>query len=103
MLFPIFVVMIVVSLAFAIPDATTMGSNLEPVLARGIGPVLRGSVIPIIIAQYLCLTTIIRANQPKSPGTALGPYRFHRDAGINPLAVTQYWGPTKVHGRSSHS
>ncbi len=74
LLFPIFVVMIVVSLAFAIPDATTMGSNLEPVLARGIGPVLRGSIIPtVIIAQYLCLTMIIpAANQPKKAlGTAL--------------------------------
>ncbi len=74
LLFPIFVVMIVVSLAFAIPDATTMGSNLEPVLARGIGPVLRGSIIPtVVIAQYLCLTMIIpAANQPKKAlGTAL--------------------------------
>jgi spore germination protein KB len=74
LLFPIFVLMIVLSLAFAAPDALTMKYNLEPVLARGIGPVVRGSIVPIIIiAQYLCLTMIIpSANQPKKAlGTAL--------------------------------
>jgi spore germination protein KB len=67
LLFPVFVIMIALSLGFAIPDALSLKQNLEPVLARGMGPVLRGSITPIIIiAQYLCLTMITPAsNQPK--------------------------------------
>lgn len=74
LLFPIFVAMIVLSLAFAVPDVIDLKRNLEPALSRGAGPVLRGSVIPtIIIAQYLCLVMIIPAsNRPKKAlGTAL--------------------------------
>jgi spore germination protein KB len=97
LLFPIFVLTLVVSLAFAIPDAVTMKSNLEPVLARGIGPVLRGSIIPtIIIAQYLCLTMIIpAANQPKKAlGTALWALAGSSIALVLiTLAVTAILGP----------
>ncbi len=74
LLFPVFLAAIVLSLGFALPDALLLKRNLEPVLARGIGPVLRGSIIPIIIiAQYLALTMVIpAANQPgKALGTAL--------------------------------
>ncbi len=74
LLFPIFVAMLTLSLAFAIPDALAMKENLQPVLSRGAGPVLRGSMVPIIIiAQYLSLTMLIPVtNQPKKAlGTAL--------------------------------
>lgn len=67
LLFPVFLSMLVLSLMFAIPDFLLLKNNLEPVLARGAGPVLRGSIIPtIIIAQYLILTMIIPSTeQPK--------------------------------------
>lgn len=74
LLFPVFLIMLILSLAFAIPDFLTFKRNLEPVFARGLGPVLRGSIVPtVIIAQYLVLTMLIPAvDQPeKSLNTTL--------------------------------
>lgn len=68
-LFPILAVAVVVSLIIAIPSVRFGKINLQPVLARGLGPVLRGSVVPTsIIAQYLVLTILIPAiNKPQKP------------------------------------
>ncbi len=74
LLFPIFLAMLIFSLIFALPDFFTFKDNLEPVLARGIGPVFRGSLVPtVIIAQYLVLAMLIpNSVQPKKTlGTAL--------------------------------
>lgn len=74
LLFPIFLIMLILSLVFAIPDFLTFKDNLEPVLARGAGPVIRGSIVPtVIIAQYLVLSMIIpTSDQPeKTLKTAL--------------------------------
>jgi spore germination protein KB len=74
----------------------TMKYNLEPVLARGIGPVVRGSIVPIIIiAQYLCLTMIIpAANQPKKAlGTALWALTGSTVIGINHAGCSSNMGP----------
>lgn len=60
LLFPLYLLMIVISLLLPVPQMTPLLFNLEPVLARGPGPVLGGAVIPVaIIAQYLVITMLI--------------------------------------------
>jgi len=99
LLFPIFISAILLSLIFAIPEFTLLKRNLEPVLARGVGPVLRGALVPtIIIAQYLCLTMIIPAtNQPKKAlGTALWALAGSTAVlTLVALAVTAILGPDR--------
>ena len=99
LLFPIFISAILLSLIFAIPEFTLLKWNLEPVLARGVGPVLRGALVPtIIIAQYLCLTMVIPAtNQPKKAlGTALWALAGSTAVlTLVALAVTAILGPDR--------
>jgi spore germination protein KB len=73
--FPLFILMVFASLAMAVPQAWLLLHNLEPVLARGAGPVLRGAATPIaVISQYMVLTMLIPAvTEPKRAlRTALG-------------------------------
>lgn len=67
LLFPIYLLMIVGSLLLPLPLLKVMFYNLEPVLARGFGPVFRGAVTPMaVIVQFLTLTMLIPSlNQPK--------------------------------------
>ena len=67
LLFPIYLLMIIGSLLMPLPILKTMLYNLEPVLARGAGPVLRGSVTPAAVTvQFLVLTMLIPSvNEPK--------------------------------------
>ncbi|MFO8059420.1 MAG: endospore germination permease [Bacillota bacterium] len=59
-LFPLFLLVLVLTLLFPLPDLRALAVNLEPVLARGAGPVLRGAVVPtVMIAQYLVLIMLI--------------------------------------------
>ena len=60
LLLPLFLLMIVGSLMVPLFEFPRGLENLQPVLARGMGPVLRGSITPIaIVAQYLVLTMLI--------------------------------------------
>lgn len=74
LLFPFYILMIVLSITIPLPQAIDQLHNLEPILARGIMPVLGGSaVITAMIANHLVLTVLIPAvNKPeKSLGTTL--------------------------------
>lgn len=56
LLFPFFVLMIVLALIFPLPGGRFLLANLEPIMSRGVAPVLRGALVPtLIIAQYLSL------------------------------------------------
>jgi len=71
-LFPLFTASVLFSLFAALPQISL--SELQPVFARGFGPVLRGAIVPsIITAQYLSLTVLTpHTNAPKKAlGTAL--------------------------------
>lgn len=67
LLFPAYLLMIIASLLMPIPLLRTMLYNLEPVLARGAGPVLRAAITPsIIVVQFLVLTMLTPStNEPK--------------------------------------
>ncbi|HHT71193.1 MAG TPA: endospore germination permease [Firmicutes bacterium] len=57
-LFPLFALMLVLSLVMILPLVRLQ--NLQPVLARGIGPILQSSITPTAIAaQSLVLTVLI--------------------------------------------
>lgn len=59
-LFPLFVLMLVLSLGMVVPLVEIR--NLQPVMARGLLPVVRGSITPTAIAaQMLVLTMLIPA------------------------------------------
>lgn len=67
LLFPIYLLMIIGSLLLPLPLLKVMSYNLEPVFARGFGPVFRGAVTPAaVIVQFLTLTMLTPSlNQPK--------------------------------------
>lgn len=67
LLFPIYLLMIITSLLMPLPLLQVMLYNLEPVLARGCGPVLRGAITPaVIVVQFLVLTMLVPStNEPK--------------------------------------
>ncbi|NLI70684.1 MAG: endospore germination permease [Firmicutes bacterium] len=74
LLFPFYVLMIVLSITIPLPQAINQLHNLQPVLARGIMPILGGSaVITAMIANHLVLTVLIPAvtKPEKSLNTAL--------------------------------
>ena len=80
--FPLFILAILASLVLAAPQAWPNLTNLEPVLARGAGPMLRGAVSPVAItSQFLVLTVLAPA--------AVEPTRAMRSA----LAL---WGLSTV-------
>lgn len=75
LLFPVYLLMIVGSLLMPLPQLKVALANLEPVLARGAGPVLRGAITPATVTvQFLVLTILIPSvNEPKRAlRTALG-------------------------------
>ncbi len=57
LLFPFFVLMIALALVFIpLSEMRFLLGNLEPIMSRGMAPVLRGALVPtLIIAQYLSL------------------------------------------------
>lgn len=65
--FPLFLFMIVLSLLAPLPQTPALVHNIEPLLARGAGPVLRGAITPVsIISQFMVLTMITPSlNEPK--------------------------------------
>lgn len=67
LLFPVYLLMIIGSLLFPLPQLQEFLVNLEPVLARGAGPVLRGAATPAVFTlQFLVLTMLApSANEPK--------------------------------------
>ncbi|MFY9541695.1 MAG: endospore germination permease [Firmicutes bacterium] len=67
LLFPIYLLMIIGSLLIPLPQLQTMLVNLEPVCARGAGPILRGAITPALFTvQYLVLTILAPStNEPK--------------------------------------
>ena len=67
LLFPLYLLMIIGSLLLPLPLLKSMLYNLEPVFARGVGPVLRGAVTPAAVtAQFLTLTMLLPfLTQPK--------------------------------------
>ncbi|MEW5785786.1 MAG: endospore germination permease [Bacillota bacterium] len=73
--FPLFLLAIIISLVAPLPQVPILIRNIEPVLARGAGPVLRGAITPIaVISQYMVLTMITPSTiEPKRVlRTALG-------------------------------
>ncbi len=57
--FPLFLIMIIASLLVPIPQVGLLIRNIEPVLSRGAGPVLRGAIVPVaVISQFMVLTII---------------------------------------------
>jgi spore germination protein KB len=57
-IFPLFVLMLSLSLLLPLPAFRAF--NLEPVLARGLGPVLRATITPVAVgAQLLVMTELI--------------------------------------------
>ncbi len=66
-MFPFYIIAIIASLVVAVPSIKFGCINLQPVLARGPAPILRGTIVPTgIIAQYLVLTVLIpHLNKPK--------------------------------------
>lgn len=67
LLFPAYLLMIIASLLMPLPMLQTMLYNLEPVLARGAGPVIRGAISPsVIVVQLLVLTMLTPStNEPR--------------------------------------
>jgi spore germination protein KB len=67
LLFPVYLLMIISSLLIPLPQLQGFLVNLEPVLARGAGPVLRGAATPALFTvQYLVLTVLApTVNEPK--------------------------------------
>ena len=60
--FPLFILAILTSLVLAAPQAWQNLSNLEPVLARGAGPMLRGALTPVALtSQFLVLAILVPA------------------------------------------
>ena len=56
LLFPFFGAMIALALVLPLPEMRLLLGNLEPIMGRGLAPVLRGALVPtLIIAQYLSL------------------------------------------------
>ncbi|HKM39408.1 MAG TPA: endospore germination permease [bacterium] len=71
-LFPVFLLMLTLSLTMVLPLVEL--KNLQPVLARGLMPVIKGSITPTAIAaQMLVLTILIPALEKprRATGTAL--------------------------------
>ncbi|MGI6615240.1 MAG: GerAB/ArcD/ProY family transporter [Dethiobacteria bacterium] len=67
LLFPLYILMIIGSLLMPLPMLKVMLYNLEPVFARGCGPVLRGAATPVaVISQFMVLTMLIPSlNEPR--------------------------------------
>lgn len=77
--FPIFLFTVFASLFIAVPQLQQHLDNLEPVLARGAGPVLRGTATPIaVISQFLVLAILVpELTEPKRAlRTALNALAF---------------------------
>lgn len=56
---PLYLLFLLLCLGLAIPQSVLLLRNIEPVLARGMGPVLRGALTPIaMISQYTVLTIL---------------------------------------------
>lgn len=74
-IFPLSLVLLLGALLTPIPELGIGITNLEPVLARGMGPVLRGSIVPIAVGiRFLVLAVLIPSiDRPKKIlRTALG-------------------------------
>ena len=56
-LFSLFIIMLVLSLSMVLPLVEI--KNLQPVLARGLGPVVRGSITPTAIAAQMLVLTVL--------------------------------------------
>ncbi|HHY36184.1 MAG TPA: endospore germination permease [Firmicutes bacterium] len=85
-IFPLFLFMLTISLLLPLPEFRAI--NLEPVLARGLGPVLWATVTPVAVgAQLLVITMLIPSlNAPRlATRTALWATA---GAGLTLLATT---------------
>ncbi|MFY9370656.1 MAG: endospore germination permease [bacterium] len=58
--FPLFVFILAISLLLPLPEFRTL--NLEPVLARGLGPVLQATITPVAVGAQLLVLTILLPN-----------------------------------------
>lgn len=100
LLFPFYLLMIVLSLTIPLPQVISLSHNLEPVLARGMLPVLGGSaVITAMIANYLVLAILAPAvTKPrKALNTALWSLAFSTLAIVLTAIVTvAILGPHKA-------
>ncbi len=67
LLMPAFLLILLGSLLISVPHLPERLGNLEPALARGLGPPLRAAVVPTgAAARFLILTMLIRTlNQPR--------------------------------------
>lgn len=63
LLFPVFVIMLLLSLALPLPVFEFR--NLEPVLAEGLGPPLMASITPIAVGMQALMLTIVQAYATK--------------------------------------
>lgn len=73
--FPLFIAMVLVSLLAPLPQAGILIRNIEPVLGRGLGPVLRGAIAPVSVISHFMVITILTPSttEPKRVlRTALG-------------------------------
>lgn len=100
LIFMIFVLMILASLMVPIPVLEIGLSNLEPVLARGAGPVIRGTIVPIAYTvSFFTLTILIPAvNQPqKVLKTSLGALGLSKlMLSLSAAAVIIVMGPVRA-------
>ncbi len=97
---PLYLLFLLLCLGLAVPQALLLLRNLEPVLARGFGPVLRGAVTPTaMISQYMVLTILTPSlTEPKRVlRTALGASAFASILLIVvTIATTAVLGPHKA-------
>lgn len=63
LIFPLFILMLLLSLFLPLPEFDMR--NLEPVLARGLGPPLAASVTPIAMGLQALMLTVVQAHANK--------------------------------------